>query len=168
MESLEILLERSPRAYTDKRKAALAHRKNGYYRSSLDTLTPADVLPGALRILRELRARGVKTAVGSASRNAPVILQRTALAGEVDAIVDGSEVTRSKPDPEVFLLAARKLGVAAERCLVVEDAPAGIESGRRASMRVFGIGPRARHPDVPCIADGLDAITVDALLSGPG
>jgi alpha,alpha-trehalose phosphorylase len=167
MESLEILLERSPRAYTLEQKKALAERKNGYYRDSLNTLTPRDVLPGALEILRGLRARGVKTAVGSASRNAPTIMQRTGLTAEVDAIVDGSEVKLSKPDPEVFLLAARKVGVPPEQCLVVEDAPAGIESGRRAGMRVFGIGPRERHPDVARVAEGMDRVTVDDVLSAP-
>jgi beta-phosphoglucomutase len=166
MESLEILLERSPRTYTSEQKAILADRKNAAYRESLHALTPADVLPGAREMLAELRRRGVRTAVGSSSRNAPLILERTGLGDSLDVVVDGNDISRSKPDPEVFLLAAERLGLSARECLVVEDAVAGIEAGRRAGMAVFGIGTPEKLPGVKRLALGLAEVSVESLLSG--
>jgi beta-phosphoglucomutase len=164
MESLEILIERAPRAYVVEEKIEMAERKNRYYRDSLASLTPDDALPGARAMLRALRERGIRLAVASASRNTPLIMERVDLLGAVDAVADGNEATKSKPDPAVFLLAARKLGLRPEECLAVEDAPAGIEAARRAGMAVFAIGPRSRHPDVDRVASGLDAVTPDDLL----
>ena len=165
MESLDVLLEQAVRKYRDDEKRALADRKNSYYGEMLKTLTPDDALPGARRLLRELRARHIKVAVASASRNTPIIMRQVDLFKEVDAVADGNDVTRSKPDPAVFLLAAQKIGQPPSRCVVVEDAPAGIEGGRRAGMAVFAIGPRTRHPDVAHVADSLTAVTVDDLLA---
>jgi beta-phosphoglucomutase len=165
MESLDVLLERSPRPYSPEQKQRLAERKNSYYRQYLETLTPADVLPGARQMLAELRRRGRRVAVASSSRNAPMILKRVALEGAVDAVVDGNEITHSKPHPEIFLLAARRLGLAPAECLVVEDAAAGIEAGRRAGMAVFGIGSRQVLPDVSCVAASLADIAADDLLA---
>jgi beta-phosphoglucomutase len=164
MDSLEILLERSARAYTAAEKTALAERKNGYYRHSLRLLTPADVLPGAGPMLCELRRRGIRTAVASSSRNAPLIIERAGLVGEADVVVDGNAVTRSKPHPEIFLLAAERLGLAPAECLVVEDAAAGIEAGRRAGMAVFGIGSPDVLPGVERLAATLADVTADELL----
>lgn len=167
MESLEVLLEAATRRYTDTEKVALAERKNTYYRDSLQDLTPEDALPGARDMLRALRAAGIQLAVGSASRNTPLIMERVDLVREVDAVADGNEVQNSKPDPEVFLLAAKKLGLPPDACLVVEDAPAGIEAGRRAGMAVFAIGGKERHPDVEHIASDLVGLTpADLLGSG--
>lgn len=165
MESLEILLERAPRRYSPEQKAALAERKNATYRESLRTLTPADALPGAHEIIAELRRRHIKTAVGSSSRNAPLILERTGLADAFNAVVDGNDITHSKPDPEVFLLAAQRLGLPPAECLVVEDAVAGIEAGRRAGMAVFGIGTTESLPGVQRLARSLADVTADELLA---
>lgn len=165
MESLDVLLEQAGRKYRDDEKREMADRKNSYYCEMLKTLTPDDALPGARRILRELRDRNIKVAVASASRNTPIIMRQVDLAGEVDAIADGNEVTRSKPDPAVFLLAAQKIERIPAHCVVIEDAPAGIEGGRRAGMAVFAIGPRSRHPDVLHIAETLVSVTVDDLLA---
>ncbi len=164
MESLAILLERSPRPYTPEEKAALADRKNRYYRESLKALAPRDVLPGAREILRGLKARGVKVAVASSSRNAPEILRRTALADAADATTDGNDITRSKPDPEVFRLAAERLGLAPAECLVVEDAGSGVEAAAAAGMRCLAIGAAAGHPQADRSADDLASITVDEML----
>lgn len=165
MESLEILLEKAVRSYTDDEKREMAERKNTYYRAMLENLTPNDTLPGAREILRELRKRGIQTAVASASRNTPKILERTNLRDEVDAVADGNETTHSKPDPEVFLLAASKLDLAPDECIVVEDAAAGIEGGRRGGMAVFAIGPAERHPDVAHRAEHIADVTADQLLA---
>lgn len=166
MESLEVLLEKASRSYSDDEKQEMASRKNDYYRATLRGLTAEDALPGAREMLRELRKRGVQIAVASASRNTPTIMERTDLKKEVDAVADGNETTRSKPDPEVFLLAAQKLGLPPEECLVVEDAAAGIEAGRRAGMDVFAIGPADRHPDVERRAERIADLTADRLLGG--
>lgn len=146
MESLEVVLEKTDKRFTEKEKLELATRKNEYYVQSLDAITPADLLPGALQTLDLLAARGVRCALGSASKNAQLILQKTGIEDRFDAIADGFDTTRSKPDPEVFLVAARKLGAAPERCLVVEDADAGIAAGNAAGMATLGVGPAVDNP----------------------
>jgi beta-phosphoglucomutase len=165
LESLEIVLEQSPRTYTPEKKRALAERKNALFRELLEKLTPADLLPGALDMVTELRRRGIKTAVASSSRNTPLIMDRLDLWPHFDAVADGNDITRSKPDPEVFLLAARRLGLPPQDCLVIEDAVAGVESARRAGMAVFGIGMPATLPGVSRLAPDLAHVTVDELLA---
>ena len=167
MESLEVMLERATRSYSETEKHAMAERKNAYYRDFLKTLTPADTLPGTREMLTALRTRGIRLAVGSSSRNTPLILQLTGLADAFDAVADGNDITRSKPFPDVFLIAAERLQLPPEDCLVVEDAPAGIEAGRRAGMAVFGIDALGILSDVPHKAESLAGVTVDALLSTP-
>lgn len=164
MESLEIVLERATRKYTSAEKAALAERKNSIYLTYLQRLTPADLLPGVVDTLAELRRRRIKTAVASSSKNVPIIMERLGLHAWFDAVADGNDITRSKPDPEVFLLAARRLGLPPVECLVIEDAQAGIESARRAGMAVFGIGTPASLPGVARLAPDLAHVTVDELL----
>jgi beta-phosphoglucomutase len=146
MESLEILLKKSPKSYSGEQKLEMATRKNAYYVECLQNLTLADTLPGAREILVALRAAGIKLAVGSSSRNTPLIMEKTDLCRYFDAVADGNDITRSKPDPEVFLLAARRLGLPPEECVVVEDAEAGVEAARRAGMRVVGVGPAELGP----------------------
>jgi len=165
MVSLEIVLERSRRTYTTDEKSALADRKNSYYRDSLRELTRADLLPGVLATLAALRGRGVRIAVGSSSRNTRLILERIGLTGQMDAVVDGNDITASKPDPKVFLIAAEHLGLKPAECLVVEDATAGIEAARRAGMAVFGIGSPSNLPGVAPLAASLADVTVEELLS---
>ena len=130
----------------------------------LRDLTPADALPGARELVAELRRRSLKLAVASSSRNAPLILDRLDMAGVFDAVVDGSAVTRTKPDPEIFLKASVHLGLSPGECLVVEDAAAGIEAARRAGMPVLGIGQADRLPGVTRLAPSLAGITADDLL----
>lgn len=140
MASLEIVLEKSDRKFTDEEKNELAERKNSYYCEMLKELTPKDVLDGALEFLKFLKKNNIKTAVGSASKNAPVILERTGLSEYLDAISCGLDVTKSKPDPEVFLVAAKKLGTEPSDCLVVEDAHAGIEAAKNGNMYALAVG----------------------------
>ncbi len=165
MESLAIILERAARSYTPTEREALAARKNETYRALLQELTPDDLLPGARETVLALRRRGLRTAVGSSSRNTPLILERVALRPLFDAVADGNDITRSKPDPEVFLLAAERLGLPPADCLVIEDAVAGIEAGRRGGFPVFGIGTPESLPGVARVAPGLGAVSVEALLS---
>ncbi|MBN1510402.1 MAG: beta-phosphoglucomutase [Phycisphaerae bacterium] len=164
MQSLEIILERAARSYSPERKAAMADAKNAAYRDLLSTLTPADALPGADAMLSALQARGVKTAVGSSSRNASLILEKLGWSDRFDAVVDGNDIQHSKPHPEVFVLAAKRLGVPPAQCLVVEDAAAGVDAARRAGMAVFGIGTPDRLPGLIRLAPSLADVSVDDLL----
>lgn len=134
MDSLEIVLERAERLYTDEEKVELAERKNNYYKEYIKKLTKDDILNGVNENLAELKANGIKVAIGSSSKNTPDILKYIGLDNYFDAVSDGNNITKSKPDPEVFLKAADMLGVPYEKCLVVEDADSGIEAGKRAGM----------------------------------
>lgn len=148
MESLEILLQGSEQQFTPQEKEAMAEEKNAFYRQLLMALTPDDVPAEVRRTLQELRQRGYRQAVASSSKNTPLILQRVGLDSWFDAVVDGNHITRSKPDPEVFLMAAHALELQPERCLVVEDADAGIEAAVRGGFPCAGIGPAAGNPHV--------------------
>lgn len=140
MESLEIILERAHKTYTAQEKAGLANLKNSYYKKYIETLTPDDILPGVMDNLRELKVNGIKTAIGSSSKNAYAILAGIGLTDYFDAVSDGNCITNSKPDPEVFLKAAEMLGAEYSRCLVVEDADSGITAGKAAGMMTLAVG----------------------------
>ena len=141
MESLEVVLETSDKQYSYEEKVELAERKNNYYRESLKGLTPNDLLPGAKETLLLLKEKGIKIAVGSASKNALMILEQIEILPLLDAVSSGLDVSKSKPDPEVFLVAAKKLNLKPEECLVVEDAAAGIEAANRGNMKSLAVGP---------------------------
>jgi beta-phosphoglucomutase len=144
MRSLEIVLSIGGQAPGESEKLALADRKNRWYVELIGTLTPADLLPGATEFLALVRTSGGRCALGSASRNAPAIVGRLGIRRLFDAVVDGSEVERTKPDPEVFLLCARRLGLEPRHCVVFEDAEAGVAAAHAGGMRAVGIGsPRA-------------------------
>ena len=130
MESLNIILEKSSRIYSEQEKLAFAEEKNEYYKKLLIQMMPSDLPEGVLETLQELRSRGLLLGIGSSSKNTKLILSRLGLADFFDAVADGTEISHSKPDPEVFLLAAEKLGVSPAESLVVEDADAGIEAAK--------------------------------------
>ncbi len=164
MQSLDIILEWSRRQYAAQEKHEMAERKNQWYRQMLSSLTPRDILPGAMEVLRELKARGVKVAVGSSSRNSPLILQRIGLEDFFDATADGNDITHSKPHPEVFQKAAQRLNVRPEHCLVVEDAEVGVESAINAGMKCLALGAARGHPQAHLSAADLTTVTVDQML----
>lgn len=135
MESLEIVLSKKPSLYlSEKEKETLAQEKNDCYREYLKKLTPDDVAKDIRNTLQELRAKGYLLAVGSSSKNAKFILNQTGLTEYFDAIADGNDIQRSKPDPEVFIKAAHFLGLEPDVCAVVEDAEAGLEAAAGAGM----------------------------------
>jgi beta-phosphoglucomutase len=146
MDSLAIILEKATKNYTEAEKSAMAARKNAYYVELIGLLTPMDILPGAMDVVNTLKAMGIQVAIGSSSRNTPVILRQIGLENAFDAVADGNQITRSKPDPEVFLLAARLLNCPPEKCLVVEDADAGIEAALRGGMKALGVGSASKNP----------------------
>jgi beta-phosphoglucomutase len=165
MECIEIITKASGKHYTPEQKQELADRKNRYFVESLSTVTTEVLLPGALSTLKELRKRGIKVAVASNSRNAKTIIDQSRIKELLDTIVDGFDIQNSKPDPEVFLLAAKNVGIHPAHCLVVEDAVAGIESARRAGMKALGIGTKERLPNADIVIPNLAAISVDELLN---
>lgn len=146
MQSLAIILERAGQSYSQPEQEALAAQKNEHYRALLQTLTPAALLPGARETLCALRGRGIKTAVGSSSKNAPLILQRLQIEPLFDAVSDGNGLQHSKPHPEVFLRAAERLGLPPRDCLVVEDAEAGIQAAKAAGMPAAALGSARACP----------------------
>lgn len=148
MESLEIILEKAKETYAEEEKLAFAEKKNNIYKELLKQMTTADLSEEVKNTLEELRNRGYKLAIGSSSKNTKQILKQIGLDGYFDAIADGTDITNSKPDPEVFLLAAVRLGFMPRECLVVEDAKAGIEAATRGGFKSAGIGEAAESKTV--------------------
>lgn len=140
MESLDIILEKSSRAYTAEEKEELARRKNDLYRSLLSNMSPADLTQEVRQTLEALRAAGLMLAIGSSSKNTRYILERLGLKDFFDAVSDGTNIQRSKPDPQVFTMAAEFLGLPASQCLVVEDAEAGIRAASAGGFDSAGLG----------------------------
>jgi beta-phosphoglucomutase len=143
MGSLELILARSPRGYSSEQKLALADRKNRHYQELIGTMGAADLLPGAVEALAAVRAAGLKIGLASVSKNAFAVLDRLGIRASFDHVVDAATIANSKPDPEIFLTAAQRLGVAPGRCLGVEDAVAGVAAIKAAGMFALGIGDPA-------------------------
>lgn len=160
LEALAIVLSIGNVSVDEITAARLAAQKNDRYRAAIATIDSDDLLPGAARILRDLRGRGVLTALGSASANARTILERLGITELFDAVVDGTTVTKAKPDPEVFLHAARLLGVDPRDCVVFEDASAGIAAAQAAGMTAVGIGRPADLEAADTILPNLDEYDV--------
>ncbi|MEI6276131.1 MAG: beta-phosphoglucomutase [Prolixibacteraceae bacterium] len=149
MRSLDILLEIGKVTKSEDEKKLLAERKNERYLEFVRHMTDEEILPGVSRFLDDLRSNGILIALGSASKNAPLILERIQIREKFDAVVDGNAVANPKPDPEVFLTCARLLKVEPEQCLVFEDAQAGIDAALNGGMKVIGVG----SPDDLSFAD---------------
>ena len=143
MACMDIIEEISGRTFTQEEKVAHATWKNDYYRSLLGEMSPADLSVEVKSTLDALRAKALKLAIGSSSKNAKFILERIGLADYFDAISDGTNIARSKPDPEVFLKAAEFLGLEPADCLVVEDAVAGVEAAHAGGMKAAAVGDAA-------------------------
>ena len=135
MDSIRILLQGRDRAYTAQEMWALGVRKNDLFNEQIDHLDQESLLPGALETVIALHNKGVKTAVASSSENATGILRQLRIDHWFDVVVDGTEIEKGKPDPEVFLTAARKLCMPTGDCLVIENTHAGEEGARLAGMR---------------------------------
>ena len=148
MESLNIILEKASKEYTQEEKEMLAARKNESYVRLLEKMSPLDLSDEVKNTLDTLRQRGYKLAIGSSSKNTKKILKQIGLEGYFDAISDGTNITKSKPDPEVFLKAAEMVDEKPEHCLVVEDALAGIDAAYAGGFLSAGIGDAAGHAHV--------------------
>lgn len=141
-ESLLLILK--GRVYPEDQLQEMMERKNNYYLEFIEEVTPGDLLPGAKELLEEIRAAGLKAALGSASKNAGDVIERLGIRSLFDAIADGYSVERQKPAPDLFVHAAAQLGLLPAECVVVEDAAAGIEAARAGGFRSIGLGPIER------------------------
>jgi len=158
MDSLDIVLERADKEYIQEEKLAFAEEKNDTYRELLMQMTPADLPAEVKSTLETLRADGYKLAIGSSSKNTKTILGRIGLGDFFDAISDGTNITKSKPDPEVFLMAADFINEKPEDCLVVEDAEAGIEGAYRGGFKSAGLGEAHNHAHVTYKLNSFDEL----------
>jgi beta-phosphoglucomutase len=140
MRSLEILLEIGKIELDEDTKVLFAEKKNRNYVQDILKMGPDEILPGAKEFLKECRLFKIKIALGSASKNAMTILDRLQIGNLFDEVIDGTKVTKAKPDPEIFLKGADALGVNYQNCIVFEDAEAGIEAAIAAKMKCVGIG----------------------------
>ena len=133
----------------------MSERKNNYYKEYIQDLNDGDILPGIIEFCTYLKQKGLKIAIGSSSKNTPAILKRVGLDNYFDAVVDGNDIQKSKPNPEVFLLAANVLGITPNDCLVVEDADAGVEAAITGNMDVLAVGAAASNPKATYSAKNL-------------
>ncbi|WP_448699777.1 beta-phosphoglucomutase [Mucilaginibacter sp. AW1-3] len=161
--SLQIILGIGGITKTEAEQEQLATLKNTWYVDMITKMQPDEILPGAKEFLEACRAAGIKTALGSASKNAGIILQKVDIEHLFDAVIDGNKVSKAKPDPEVFLKGAEAVGVTPDECVVFEDAIAGIEAAIAGGMKCIGIGV----PDVlgraNLVISGLDKMTLGML-----
>lgn len=155
MKSLEIILELGEIACNQEVKEQLADKKNKWYREYIEKIDESELLKGAKEFIIKLKEHGIKIVLGSASKNAMLILERLNMVNYFDAIIDGTKVSKAKPDPEVFLKGAHAVGAEPENCVVFEDSAAGIEAAHRAGMKAVGIGKLDSLKNADFIIDGL-------------
>lgn len=167
MGSLDLILASASRTYTDAEKLALATEKNEHYKTLIATMTPADLLPGATAALAAARAAGLKIGLASVSRNAFTVLDRLGITDRFDYVVDAATIAKSKPDPEIFLKAARELGVAPAACFGVEDAVAGVASIKAAGMYAIGVGDPGVLAQADVVIPDLTAFSIPSPLNQP-
>lgn len=142
--SLELLLRHRVADYSEEQMQEMMDRKNGYYQSLLETITRDDLLSGARQLIDAMKRRGLSIAIGSASKNTRLVLEKLHITDVFDGIADGHSVTRAKPAPDVFVYAAGQLGVPVASCAVVEDAESGVQAALTGGMIAVGIGPEER------------------------
>ena len=161
-ESLMLILKN--RIYPEEKILEMMERKNNYYLEFIREVSPKDLLPGARELLEEIRRVGLRSALGSASKNAPDVVRRLGIENLLDAISDGNSVARQKPAPDLFLHAARQLNLKPEECVVVEDAAAGIEAARAGGFHMVGLGPPERVGQADVMFPSLEGVHLDMLL----
>ena len=165
-ESLLLILK--DRQYSEDKILEMMERKNNYYLEFIREISPRDLLPGAKELLEEIRAAGLKNALGSASKNATEVLDRLGIRSLFEAISDGHSVERQKPAPDLFLHAAGQLGLTPDECVVVEDAAAGIEAARAGGFRSVGLGPWERVGKAEAVFPSLSGIHLQDILTALG
>lgn len=165
MRSLDILLEIGNLHLDMGTKNMLAEKKNNIYVGYIEKMNHDEILPGVLPFLRELDNAGIPAAIGSASKNTPLILQRIGLSEYFKSVVDGNKTTKAKPDPEVFILAAKELNAHPENCVVFEDAEAGIEAALAGGMHTIGVGNPQILGKAELVIPGFTGMNLNRLLT---
>ncbi len=163
VQSLEILLNLGKVELSEEQKQIFLVQKNTEYLGYVNKMTDKEILPGINELLNYLDSKGVKYALGSASKNAPLILEKVGLIERFAAIVDGNDVSKAKPDPEVFLIGAQKINMKPENCVVVEDAIAGVEAANAAKMMSIGIGDAELLREATYVLKDTNGFTADFL-----
>jgi beta-phosphoglucomutase len=163
MDSLDIILEIGNREISDRQKMEYATLKNNWYVDYISRMTPDEILPGSVEFINELRGAGIRVAIGSASKNTPMILERVGIKALFDAVADGNVVSKAKPDPEVFLKAASMVGIAPENCVVFEDAIAGVQAALNAGMMCIGVGSPEILTEPHSVISGLNEMSIKKL-----
>lgn len=164
VDSLEYILRKGDLELDNDTKVRLMDRKNAWYLEQVEGMTPDELFPGIVDFIDELRSQGKGVALGSSSRNAPLILNRCAIADRFDAVIDGNSITFSKPDPEVFLKGAQALGVNPAHIVVFEDAISGVEAAIAGGFRVVGVGDEEGLSRADFTLSGFDGFTVADLV----
>jgi beta-phosphoglucomutase len=174
MASLEIILRIGGISLDENKKIEYATKKNKWYVEYITKMTPAEILPGCVDFIKELRIAGIRIAIGSASKNTPLILETVGIAHLFDAVADGNNIRKAKPDPEVFLKAAEMVGAEPAQCVVFEDAVAGIKAALKAGMMCVGIGSPEVLKEAHYVVAGLHEMSlmklkeIDSKLKGGG
>lgn len=140
LRSLEIILSLGKIELPDQQKEQLAEKKNKWFVEYIESIRPEEIYPGVRELLKVLKKKNIKVGLASSSKNAPRVIELLGIARDFDTIVDGTMITHTKPDPEIFLLAAHKLDIAPADCVVFEDAEAGVEAALVAGMKCVGVG----------------------------
>ncbi len=162
-ESLSYILAKTSRTFSESEKLAMMEEKNINYLSLVSQLTPNDLLPGALSLLKSLKEQGIKSALGSASKNAPLIIEKLGIVEFLDAVVDGNVVTLSKPNPAVFIKGAEILNVSPTHTVVFEDAVSGVAAAKAGGFYCVGIGEQAALPQADYVVSDLSFVTIEDL-----
>ena len=165
MDSLDIILEIGNMKLSDDQKHEYATLKNNWYVDYISRMTPDEILPGSLEFINELRDADIRVAIGSASKNTPMILERVGIKRLFDAVADGNIVSKAKPDPEVFLKAAEMVGIAPGNCVVFEDAIAGVQAALNAGMMCIGVGLPEVLTQAHFVISGLNEMSLKKLNS---
>ena len=164
-ESLEIILSLAGIDKTEQEKVRLADKKNIWFVDYVNAMKPNEIFPGVLELLEELSAKGVKVALASSSKNALTVVNKLGIKSRFEVIIDGNMIKNSKPDPEIFLKAAKRLNIQSKDCIVVEDAAAGVEAAKRAGMKCIGIGDVSRLKMADHVVDRTGQLSYKILCS---
>ncbi len=165
MDSLDIILSLGQVALDAHKKEELAIKKNQWYLAYIQSVTTDDALPNVVSFISDLKRHGIRLAIGSSSKNAKPIISQLGLTEMFDVIVDGNDLTHSKPHPEVFLKAADRLGISPAECVVLEDAQSGVQAAKTAGMRCVGIGSFAILGAADVVIPSLVDFSADTLLT---
>ena len=164
MESLDLILQNAGKEIDTATKLEYATLKNEWYLELVSKMTPTDILEGVPEFFQQVKAANLKIGLGSVSKNARMILERVGLINDFDVIIDGTKISKSKPDPEVFLKGAEELGFLPEQCIVFEDAVAGIEAAKRANMKAVGIGKSEILTQADIFFENFIGMSLEAIL----